>query len=140
MPPIRRSNRVPKPKVHWEPPTITPRKRAPVFAIYTDPPAPSGTQPPTTQLPTTQPPTTQPTTQPTSIQPEAPYQPQNLPKDTEPIKLFQLFFTVKEVENIVNQTNQRAASINFKNPWEPLTIREAYHYLGCLIYMGIQSL
>ena len=117
MPPIRRSNRVPKPKVHWEPPTITPRKRPPVFAVYTDPLAPSGTQPPTTQPLTTQPLTTQPlTTQPTSIQPEAPYQPhflpenragkpQNLPKDTEPIKLFQLFFTIKEVENIVNQTN-----------------------------------
>ena len=69
MPPIRWSNRVSKPKVHWEPPTITPRKWPLVFTIYTDPPALSGTQPPTTQPPTTQPLTTQPT----SIQPEAPY-------------------------------------------------------------------
>ena len=118
MPPIRRSNRVPKPKVHWEPPTIISHKRPLVFTIYTDPLAPSGTQPSTTQPPTTQP---------TSVQPEAPYQPhflpenragkpQNLPKDTEPIKLFQLFFTIKEVENIVNQTNQQAVFINFKNP------------------------
>src|SRR5215469_12084694 len=31
--------------------------------------------------------------------------PQNLPKDIEPVQLFQLFFTVKEMENIVKQTN-----------------------------------
>ena len=31
--------------------------------------------------------------------------PQNLPDDITPIKLFQLFFPVKEIENIVKQTN-----------------------------------
>jgi hypothetical protein len=148
MPPVRRSNRAPKPKVHWEPPTTTPRRRPPVFTIYTDPPAP-----PATQAPGTRPTGTQPTsTQPLSTQPpKDPYQPrfrptnragkpQNLPEDTTPIKLFQLFFTVKEIENIVKQTNQRAASIGFRDPWKPLTTIEAYHYLRCLIYMGVQPL
>jgi len=32
--------------------------------------------------------------------------PQNLPEDPDPLKLFQLFFPVKEIENIVKQTNQ----------------------------------
>ena len=32
--------------------------------------------------------------------------PQNLPEDPNPLKLFQLFFTVKEMKNIVKQTNQ----------------------------------
>ena len=66
--------------------------------------------------------------------------PQNLPEDPNPLKLFQLFFTVKEMENIVKQTNQRAAYIDFKRSWKPLTIIEAYRYLGCLIYMAIQPL
>src|SRR6266496_2748098 len=39
--------------------------------------------------------------------------PQNLSEDSNPLKLFQLFFTVKEIENIVKQTNQRAAYIDF---------------------------
>ena len=54
-----------------------------------------------------------PSSQPIGMQaPEAPYQPhflpqdragkpQNMPEDIQPIKLFQLFFTVKEIENIV---------------------------------------
>jgi len=150
MPPIRRSNRALKPNVHWEVPTTTPCRQPPVYTIYTDPPAPPSMQPTPTQ-PTTQPMTTQPTTtQPTSIQPpEEPYQPrflpgnrtgkpQNLPEDTRPIKLFQLFFTVKEIENIVKQTNSRGASLSYS--WKPLTTMEAYHYLGCLIYIGIQPL
>src|SRR6267154_2055780 len=67
---------------------------------------------------------------------EAPYQPyflpqdragkpQNMPEDIRPIKLFQLFFTVKEIENMVKQTNQRAVCIDFRKPWKPLTVREA---------------
>src|SRR5436190_6622176 len=39
---------------------------------------------------------------------------QNLPEDPDSLKLFQLFFSVKEIENIVKQTNQRAAYIAFK--------------------------
>src|SRR5216117_1192209 len=40
--------------------------------------------------------------------------PQNLSEDSDSLKLFQLFFPVKEIENIVNQTNQQAAYISFK--------------------------
>ena len=32
--------------------------------------------------------------------------PQNLPEDPDPVKLFQLFFTVKGIRNIVKQTKQ----------------------------------
>jgi len=32
--------------------------------------------------------------------------PQNLPENIESVKLFQLFFTVKKIENIIKQTNQ----------------------------------
>ena len=38
------------------------------------------------------------------------------------------------------QTNQHAAYIDFKHPWKPLTITEAYCYLGCLVYMAVQPL
>src|SRR5437762_12051131 len=37
MPPIRRSNRVRKPKVHWQPPSPTRRRRQPAFTIHADP-------------------------------------------------------------------------------------------------------
>ena len=40
---------------------------------------------------------------------------QNLPENTEPVKLFQLFFPVKEMKNIVKQTNQQAAYTDFKS-------------------------
>src|SRR5205809_1137919 len=53
--------------------------------------------------------------------------PQNLSEDSNPLKLFQLFFTVKEMKNIVKQTNQRAAYTSFDTPWMPLTVTEAYH-------------
>ncbi len=66
--------------------------------------------------------------------------PQNLPEDSDPVKLFQLFFTIKEIKNIVKQTNQRAIYIDFKYPWKSLTVTEAYRYLGCLVYIGIQPL
>ena len=66
--------------------------------------------------------------------------PQNLPEDPNPLKLFQLFFTVKEIENIVKQTNQHAAYIDFKRPWKPLTVTEVHCYLGCLVYMAVQPL
>jgi hypothetical protein len=62
-----------------------------------------------------------------------------MPEDIRPIKLFQLFFTVEEIENIVKETNQRAAFVSFRHPWEPLTITEAYNYLRCLIYMGFDT-
>src|SRR5216117_2784133 len=66
--------------------------------------------------------------------------PQNLPEDPDPLKLFQLFFPVKEIENIVNQTNQQAAYISFKHSWKSLTVTETYRYLECLVYMGAQPL
>ena len=66
--------------------------------------------------------------------------PQNLPEDPDPLKLFQLFFSVKEIENIVKQINQQAAYIDFKHFWKSLTVTETYHYLECLVYMRIQSL
>jgi hypothetical protein len=47
---------------------------------------------------------------------------------------------VKDIEVIVRETNQRASKITFGRPWQPLTTVEAYHYLGCLVYMGIQPL
>ncbi len=47
MPPIRRSNRVLKPKVYWEPRIIPPRIRhPPAFTIYTEPPEDLSTQSP----------------------------------------------------------------------------------------------
>src|SRR5438034_1172204 len=65
--------------------------------------------------------------------------PKNLPEDPDPVKLFQLFFTIKEIENIVKEINQRAANIDWKSPnWKPLTVTETYRYLGCLIYIGFQ--
>ncbi len=37
MPPIRRSNRVPKPKIYWEPTIKTPHQQhLPAFTIHTD--------------------------------------------------------------------------------------------------------
>src|SRR5947207_4585821 len=65
---------------------------------------------------------------------------QNMPENITPVKLFQLFFTVKEIENIIKQTNQQAIYIDFKSFWRPLTVTEAYHYLGCLVYIGLQPL
>jgi hypothetical protein len=193
MPPIRRSNRVRKPKVHWEPPPPTRRRRQPAFTIHADPsedqPTPEdlGTQFPEdlgmqspedldTQFPEDlgmesedlgmesedldmEPEDSGMESEDLDMEPEdpgmeledQPYQPQflpkdragkpqNLPEDSNPLKLFQLFFTVKEMKNIVKQTNQRAAYTSFDTPWMPLTVTEAYHYLGCLVYMGIQPL
>ena len=66
--------------------------------------------------------------------------PQDLPEDLSPLKLFQLFFPVKEIENIVKQTNLQARYIDFKDSWKPLTVTEAYCYIGCLVYIGVQPL
>src|SRR5213078_35084 len=66
--------------------------------------------------------------------------PQNLSEDSNSLKLFQLFFTVKEMKNIVKQTNQQTAYTSFDTSWMPLTVIKAYHYLECLVYMRIQSL
>src|SRR5204862_4509537 len=65
---------------------------------------------------------------------------QNLSESVKPVKLFQLFFTVKEIKNIVKQTNQQAAYMIFKSFWVSITVTEVYHYLGCLIYMRVQPL
>ena len=63
--------------------------------------------------------------------------PRNLPENADPVKLFQLFFPVKEIKNIVKQTNRRAAYIDWKSSWKPLTVTETYRYLGCLVYIGV---
>ena len=103
MPPIRRSNRVPKPKVFWDPSIIPPRKcQPPTFTIYTDPPE--------TLLGPEIGPEIGPESSPEAYQPQflpenRAGKPQNMPKETTPIKLFQLFFPVKEIENIVKQSN-----------------------------------
>ena len=65
---------------------------------------------------------------------------QNLSEDSDSLKLFQLFFSVKEIENIVKQTNQWAVYMNFKHFWKSLTVIKIYHYLRCLVYMRVQSL
>ena len=186
MPPIRRSNRVPKPKVHWENPPPTRRRQPPAIIIYTDPsedlsPEDLVMQPPEDldsqpedldsqpeedldmqspddldsqpedldsqpeedldmQFPEDldsqpeedldmQPPEnldSQPEDLVTQSVKNQSYQPQFLSKDRAgrpqnmsenimPVKLFQLFFTVKEIENIIKQINQQAIYIDFKS-------------------------
>ena len=65
---------------------------------------------------------------------------QNLSEDSDSLKLFQLFFSVKKIENIIKQINQWAVYIVFKHFWKTLTVIKIYHYLECLVYMKIQSL
>src|SRR5215469_69834 len=36
------------------------------------------------------------------------------------------------------ESDLRATYIDFKTPWKPLSIIEAYRYLGCQVYIGIQ--
>jgi len=117
MPPIRRSNRAPKPRVFLDP-YITPphRRQIPAFTIYSDTP-----EAPPEALPEASPEAS--LEVPLEVLPEA-YQPQNMPKDTRPIKLFQLFFPVKEVENIIKNSNSRAVFIGLC-PWKPLTVIES---------------
>jgi hypothetical protein len=130
--PIRRSNRPPKPKIYWEPPITTPYKRqlqpCITMPLGMPPPMPPGMplpMPPGTPLP-----------MPQFTPINRPGRPQNLPHSLEPLQLFQLFFPVKDIEVIVKETNQKASKIELVG-WQPLTIIEAYHYLGCLIYIGI---
>ena len=140
MSPIRWSNRARKPKVYWEPPPPTRRRRQPAFTIHADPsedqPTPEdlGMQSPKdlgTQFPEdlgTQSPEDLGTQSPEDLDTQSaedqPYQPQflsknragkpqNLSEDSNPLKLFQLFFTVKEMKNIVKQTNQQTAYTSF---------------------------
>ena len=67
---------------------------------------------------------------------------QDLSENLNFVKLFQLFFPVKEIENIVKQINQQTQYIDFslKSLWKSLTVTEIYHYLECLIYIEVQSL
>jgi hypothetical protein len=51
--------------------------------------------------------------------------PQNLPENLQPLQLFQLLFTVKEIENIIKQTNCRVAYIGFTPTWQPLTVMDS---------------
>jgi hypothetical protein len=41
---------------------------------------------------------------------------------------------------IAKNTNYRAAYIGLIAILKPLTVREAYQYLGCLVDMGVQPL
>src|SRR5437667_324638 len=115
MPPIRRSNRVRKPKVHWEPPPPTRRRQPPAITIYTDssedlspedlviqPPKDLDLQPEdlATQSVKNQ------SYQSQFLSKDRADRSQNIPENITSVKLFQLFFTVKEIENIVKQTNQ----------------------------------
>jgi hypothetical protein len=101
MPPVRRSNRALKPRVFLDP-YITPlsRRQPPTFTIYLDaleapPEAPS--EAPLQALPEAY--------QPQFLPENRAGKPQNMPQDTSPIKLFQLFFPVKEIANIVKNSN-----------------------------------
>jgi hypothetical protein len=140
-------------------PLLPPRRhQPPLFTIYTDPPE-SDTEPLELLLGTqllesllgTQPPEPLLDSEPLDSRDESQYQPlflpkdragkpQNLPGDLGPLQLFQLFFTVNEIEAIVKHTNYQAAYIGLIATWKPLTVREAYQYLGCLVYIGVQPL
>ena len=123
MPPIRHSNRALKPRVFWEPSIPTPRRRQPpTFTIYSD----------TLEAPPE-------AYQPQFLPENRAGKPQNMPREATLIKLFQLFFPVKEIKNIVKQSNQWAISIGLY-AWKPITIEEIYHYLGCLIYKNFYPL
>ena len=152
MPPIRQSNRVRKPKVHWEPPPPTHRRRQPAFTIHADPsedqpiPEDLGTQFPKDlgmesedldmesedlgmkfkdldmesedlDMQFSEDLGMEPEDLDTQSVEDQPYQPQflsknradkfqNFSEDSNSLKLFQLFFSVKEIENIVKQINQ----------------------------------
>ena len=154
MPPIRQSNRVRKPKVHWEPPPPTRRQRQPAFTIHADPsedqpiPEDLGMQFPEDlgmesedlgmesedldmesedlgmkfkdldmesedlDMQFSEDLDMEPEDLDTQSVEDQPYQPQflsknragkpqNLSEDSNSLKLFQLFFTVKEMKNIV---------------------------------------
>jgi len=80
MPPIRRSNRAPEPKIFYEPSITPPRRRQPPnFTIYSDilEASPEAYQP-------------------LFLPKDRAGKPRNMPQDTRPIKLFQLFFPVKK--------------------------------------------
>ena len=105
MPPIRRSNRAPKPKIFYEPSITPPRRRQPpTFTIYSDILEASPEAPPDT-LPEAY--------QPLFLPEDRAGKPQNMPQDTRPIKLFQLFFPVKEIENIQKRKPRNNCRIFF---------------------------
>ena len=155
MPPIRRSNRARKPKVHWEPPPParrppTRKQQPPLFTIHADPPEDLTTQLHEGLIKGLSPQLSEEDLSDTlslqlsdedlsnalSIQlsdkdlskvlnvqlykdlgVNLSYQSQflskdradksqNLSEDSTSVKLFQLFFTVKEIKNIVKQINQ----------------------------------
>ena len=125
MPPIRRSNRVRKPKVHWENPPPTRRQPPPAIIIYTDPsedlspedlvmqppedldsePEDLDSEPEDLDLKPAEDPDTEPVEdqsyQPQFLPTNRTGRSQNLSENTELVKLFQLFFSVKEMKNIV---------------------------------------
>ena len=154
MPPIRQSDRVRKPKVHWEPPPPTRRRQSSAIIIYTDPSEDLSPEDLVMQPPKdldSQPKDLDSQFKDLDLQLEedldmhslkdldlqlknlvtqpvknSSYQsqflskvragrPQNMSENIMPVKLFQLFFTVKEIENIVKQTNQQAIYIDFKS-------------------------
>ena len=142
MAPIRRSNRVSKPRDYWDPTNSPPhRRQPPAFTIYTEPPEDLGPELSDEDLGSElSDEDLGPELSDEDLSPEldedlskllsrqlhegldvnsshSSYQPQflskdradksqNLSEDPDSLKLFQLFFSVKEIENIVEQTNQ----------------------------------
>lgn len=73
----------------------------------------------------------------------------NLPPDIKPSNawgIFLLFFPREQIEIIVRNTNQRKDIDQTMRPkhsreqgWYPMTVEEAYGYLGIRIYIGIHK-
>src|SRR2546421_521178 len=129
MPPIRRSNRARKPKVHWEPPPParrppTRKQQPPLFTIHADPPEDLTTQlhedltnglsPQLSDKDLSKVLNVQLykdlgvnlSYQSQFLSKDRADKSQNLSEDSTSVKLFQLFFTVEEIKNIVKQINQ----------------------------------
>ncbi len=67
-------------------------------------------------------------------------QPRNLDlnKHWHPLALFQLFFDWKTMGIIVKETNSFAFHNNSaQNPWVSLSIKELYHFFGCLLLLSL---
>jgi hypothetical protein len=124
------------------PPTNPPASEC--SGTYTDPPEAECSRPPTDppESECSGTPTDPPEAECSSYRPpisvqNRPGKPKDIASDLEPLRLFQLFFTPKELAVIVEHANSRASHIDFKRSWKPLTVGELYNYIGCLIYMSL---
>jgi len=62
----------------------------------------------------------------------------NLNKHWHPLALFQLFFDWKTMSIIVKETNSFAFYNNSaSNPWISISIKELYHFFGCLLLLSL---